>query len=390
MIDQSQEKPRRRKKISWQLLYILATLIVLLILGGSDAQLAALFSGGLPIQRLWLVLCALAMIGFWLFQTFSYQYIARIVEAKTSLWTSLRITLLGEYYSAITPFASGGQPMQVGYYRRYGVTAAKAAMIIAVRYVGYISAICICYIVSVAVSGARILAEFPLVFWLTAAGFLVNFASIVMVAGLLWRPSLVERAGMWVIRLWTCFKPFASKREKWEHSFRGGMQEFSLAAQCIRANPLRCLVAMAIMLISVFCMFSVAYLVYRALGLTQNHYFELFAMQLFLYLATSFAPTPGATGATEGGFYLFFAMVFPQGLLYSAMLVWRLFTYYSHLLIGGVLVVLDELLTMRRKKAAGALYTEETEAMDSTAPVQAQEDATAAPDRADAQQDADV
>ncbi|MEA5145907.1 MAG: hypothetical protein VB041_07715, partial [Candidatus Limiplasma sp.] len=97
MIDQSQEKPRRRKKISWQLLYILATLIVLLILGGSDAQLAALFSGGLPIQRLWLVLCALAMIGFWLFQTFSYQYIARIVEAKTSLWTSLRITLLGEY-----------------------------------------------------------------------------------------------------------------------------------------------------------------------------------------------------------------------------------------------------------------------------------------------------
>ena len=382
MIEQSQEKPPRRRKISWQLLYILCTLIVLLILGGSDAQLAALFSGGLPIRRQWLFLCALAMVGFWVFQAFSYQYIARIVAEKTSFWTSLRITLLGEYYSAITPFASGGQPMQIAYYRRYGVAAPKAAMIIAVRYVGYISAICICYIVGVTVSGARILSEFPLVFWLTALGFVINFASIVMVAALLLRSSLVERAGLWLIRRLTRFRALAAKREKWEKGFLSGMQEFALAADCIRENPLRCLVAMAIMLLSVFCMFSVAYLVYRALGLTQSHYVELFAMQLFLYLSASFAPTPGATGATEGGFYLFFAMVFPQGLLYSAMLVWRMFTYYSHLVIGGLLVVLDELLTLRHNKKAAAQAVAQADAPPPAGQTDAQADVTADPDRA--------
>ncbi len=357
-------KPPRKRSLLWQLLYILVTLVVLLWLGTNDAQLTALLSGGLPIQRQWLVYCALAMLGFWLLQAFAYQYIGRIVEARASFWTSLRITLFGEYYSAITPFASGGQPMQIAYYRRYGVNAAKAAMILAVRYVGYISAICVCYIVSVSVSGARILAAHPLVFWLTAFGFVINFASIVMVATLLLRSSFVQRVGLWLIGRITRIRPLAAKRDKWSEAFLKGMEEFTLAAECIRNNPMRCLLAMGMMLASVFCIFSVAYLVYRALGLSQSGYFDLFAMQLFLYLAASFAPTPGATGATEGGFYLFFAMVFPQNLLYSAMLVWRLFTYYVHLLIGGLLVVADTLGGIRRRRGGTPADTGNAEEND--------------------------
>jgi len=101
---------------------------------------------------------------------------------------------------------------------------------------------------------------------------------------------------------------------------------------------------------SVLCEFSVAYLVYRALGLTSEGYLALFSMQTFLYLAVSFAPTPGGAGATEGGFYLFFAMVFPQNVLFSAMLVWRLFTYYSQLILGAGFVVADELRSIRRQR----------------------------------------
>ncbi len=340
----------RKRRLLWPLLYILGTLLLIFLLGGSDPQLITLFSGRLPVQAGWLLLCALAMLGFWLWQTVAYQYIGNIVGARISFGKNLRITLFGEYYSAITPFASGGQPMQIAYFKRYGVNAAKASSILAVRYIGYISAICVCYLLALAWRGQRILADFPLVFWLTALGFVVNFASIVMVGMLLFRSSMVRRIGLWVIDRLTRMPFFKQRRSRWNAAYLHGVEEFGLAAECIRSHPYRSLLAFVLMLLSVVCMYSVAYLVYRALGLTQSSYLELFSMQLFLYLAVAFVPTPGGTGASEGGFYLFFAMVFPKSLLYSAMLLWRLFTYYTHLLIGGALVVADELRALRRRR----------------------------------------
>lgn len=346
---QGGQEPRKRSLL-WPLLYILGTLLLIFFLGGTDPQLITLFSGKLPVQIGWLLLCALAMLGFWLWQTLAYQYIGDIVGARISFGKNLRITLFGEYYSAITPFASGGQPMQIGYYKRYGVNAAKASSILAVRYIGYISAICVCYLLSLAWLGQRILTDYPLVFWLTALGFVINFASIVMVGMLLFRSSLVRRIGLWVIARLTRLPFFKHRRDRWSAAYLRGVDEFNLAAECIRSHPYRCLFAFLLMLLSVLCMFSVAYLVYRSLGLAQSSYLELFSMQLFLYLAVAFVPTPGGTGASEGGFYLFFSMVFPKSLLYSAMLLWRLFTYYTHLLIGGALIVADELRALRRRR----------------------------------------
>lgn len=339
-----------RRRLLWQFIYIFGTLLLILLLGGNDRQLASLFSGRLPLDGRWLVLCALAMVLFWLLQACAFAGIERVVDARTSFWVSLRITLFGEYYSAITPFATGGQPMQVGYYKRYGVSPAKASSILAVRYIGYLSTICALYLCALAANGRRVLAEYPLVFWLTALGFLLNFLSIVMVALLLSRASLVRSAGERIVRGLTRLRFLQSRREPWLQALDKGVREFSVAAACILRNPLRCLGAFVLLLGGVLCEFSVAYLVYRGIGLHEASYFELLAMQVFLYLAVSFAPTPGAAGATEGGFYLFFAMVFPQPLLYSAMLLWRLFTYYMQLLVGGLLVVTDELLNLRRSR----------------------------------------
>lgn len=352
-------KPRNRK-LWWQLGYIFGTLVLILFLGGSDPQLISLFSGKLSVDWGWLALCMAAIVSFWLWQAYAYWYIGDIVEARTSFWTSLRVTLFGEYYSAITPFASGGQPMQIGYYKRYGITAAKASSILAVRYIGYISAICLCYVMGLTVGGGRILHDYPLVFWLTALGFVINFLSILMVAMLLFKPQFVRRMGLWTIRQLTKLPFFKHKQAKWDAAYLKGVEEFSLAAECIRSHPYRCLLAFGMMLLSVLSMFSIAFFVYRSLGLTEHGYLELFSMQLFLYLAVSFAPTPGATGATEGGFYLFFAMVFPKNLLYSAMLLWRLFTYYTNLLVGGVLVVSDELQTLRKRRKGMPAAPDET------------------------------
>ncbi|MDR2903589.1 MAG: flippase-like domain-containing protein, partial [Clostridiales bacterium] len=51
-------------------------------------------------------------------------------------------------------------------------------------------------------------------------------------------------------------------------------------------------------------------------------------------MITAFVPIPGAAGAAEGSFYLFFAIFFGESLLLSAVLIWRVITYYSCIAAG--------------------------------------------------------
>ena len=44
-------------------------------------------------------------------------------------------------------------------------------------------------------------------------------------------------------------------------------------------------------------------------------------------------PLPGAAGASEGSFYVFFSMFFTSATIKPATLLWRIITYYSVILI---------------------------------------------------------
>ena len=341
-----------RRKLLWQLAYIFGTLALLIVLGFSDPDLLSLFAGKLTLNGFWLAMCAVGMVLFWGLQACVYALTSHIVGCRVSFFTNVRIAMFGEYYSAITPFASGGQPMLIAYYKRYKVTVAKSSSILAVRYIGYVGSVVIFYLYSLVTQGAWIFQSHPLMFWLTTLGFLVNFLSILGIALLLMRASLVRKVGLWTVDTITKLPFLKNKREAWTDQYLKGVKEFTAAALCIREHPVQCLFVLLLSLGSVAGEFSVAYFVYRAMGLTGASFSMLFAMQTFLYLAVSFVPTPGGTGASEGGFYLFFALVFPKTVLYSAMLIWRLFTYYSQLLLGAIFVITDELIAVRVRAKA--------------------------------------
>jgi uncharacterized protein (TIRG00374 family) len=93
--------------------------------------------------------------------------------------------------------------------------------------------------------------------------------------------------------------------------------------------------------LQVLGLMSIAYCVYRALGLNAFSYPEILTLQFLLHIAASFTPLPGASGAQEGGFYIFFQHVFPAENLVGALLLWRFFTYYFTLIIGMIGIIAD-------------------------------------------------
>ena len=60
-------------------------------------------------------------------------------------------------------------------------------------------------------------------------------------------------------------------------------------------------------------------------------------LSFILYAGISFIPTPGNSGAADLSFYLLFSVGVPfMGLAFSAMVLWRILSFYSYIIIGFV------------------------------------------------------
>ena len=84
-----------------------------------------------------------------------------------------------------------------------------------------------------------------------------------------------------------------------------------------------------------------------------NNWYQLLTISFLLYISACYTPLPGASGAQEGGFLLYYDGIIPGDRIGLALLVWRFFTYYMFLIVGVVDVILDKVLISmenRRKK----------------------------------------
>ena len=91
---------------------------------------------------------------------------------------------------------------------------------------------------------------------------------------------------------------------------------------------------------------SVAYCTYRGFGLRGVPFWQVTGTQVLLYIGASCFPMPGASGASEGTFYLAFSPLFGDYLT-TAMLIWRLASYYLTIVLGYIAVVAERMAPRR-------------------------------------------
>ena len=87
--------------------------------------------------------------------------------------------------------------------------------------------------------------------------------------------------------------------------------------------------------------------VYHAFGQHGTHWYQLLTLSCLLYVSASYTPLPGASGAQEGGFVLYFGRIFLNGTIGMALLTWRFFTFYIFLIVGIGMVLLEKIILRR-------------------------------------------
>jgi len=61
-----------------------------------------------------------------------------------------------------------------------------------------------------------------------------------------------------------------------------------------------------------------------------------------LMMITSLVPTPGTTGGAEGLGVFFLGKFFINSPILSVILVWRIITYYSTIVFGGIFTIASQ------------------------------------------------
>ena len=178
-------------------------------------------------------------------------------------------------------------------------------------------------------------------------GLVVNGFSIIFFPSLFIKPVLhsICRFAKWLVKKMGFLRRFGllDSIDRFEADFGSYRENF-------REKRLSVLWGILLSIPQFILQMSVIYFVFRAFGYHSISYWEVFAVQSLLQVSVSFMPMPGASGAQEIGFSAFFRNYFARDDLYSAVMVWRFFTYYLVVIAGALLVVIDQFLYGRRKK----------------------------------------
>ena len=125
------------------------------------------------------------------------------------------------------------------------------------------------------------------------------------------------------------------------------LESYQTSAKYIKEHKILMLKTVITTVVQMIAYYSVPYWIYLAFGLTEYNIFEILTLQAVLYATVSGIPSPGAVGASEGGFLGIFRNAFPETIISSAMLLTRGANFYLFIIISAIIVMIS---TFREKR----------------------------------------
>ncbi len=345
-MDEKSLKKKKRQNI-FRIIYIFGTIFIIFLIGLLSNEIQEIKEILPRINLKWIGISFISVILFWLSDALLLGHITSYIFTKQKFNKSLKIGIMGLYYGALTPFASGGQPMQVVYMKHDGIPLGVSTAIITLKFIVYELSLCFLYIVAMILKGSIFYTNYHHAFWLTTIGFLLNLIAVAFISMGMLNRKVTENIVHRFIHFLSKIK-IIRKEEKRNAKIDKLIDDFNISSAYIKNNMLNFLISIFISIFNMAFLFAIPYFIYRAFGLNQEPFILIFTLQAFLFLAVSLVPLPGAAGASEGGFYLFFSSMFGSIPVFMPMIIWRFFTYYLILLVGSFLVVLRELVHIHR------------------------------------------
>ncbi len=282
---------------------------------------------------------------------FGYVIRLRILSAGKLSWIQcLRIILLWEFGSAVTPSVIGGTGIATFFIWKEGLPIGKSTAIVAAT--SFLDELYFSLMFPIifilfsnndlfVIQGAETyINQF---FYFALIGYLFKFSwTIFMAYSIFVNPKLIGKFISTIFKLWIL--------KKWRNKAVKFGEDFKISSDQLKSKPLKFWLKAGL---ATFLSWTSRYWVlnFLILALVSSLIIErvdyfvpiaehllIFARQLIMWIMMLVIPTPGGSGFIETVFLNYMADFIPVvGFVAIMALVWRLVTYYPYLIIGAII-----------------------------------------------------
>lgn len=288
------------------------------------------------IKNVDLKFALIAILSMLVYLTCEAINIGRMLKAlgeKSQFFKNFKYALIGFFFSAITPAASGGQPMQIYFMYKDKINVANSTLALLVNLlcmqITTISLAIISLYFNISYMSSGIILFFII-------GILLNLSALSLLLIAIFSSTLLDKLVGFIIKIMKSLKlkKFDILKEKLEKE----VTSYKENAVYIRKNKYVLFKNLLTSYLQFFIYFSISYWVYRGLGFNTFNILKITSLQSIVFATVSGIPSPGAVGVNEGAFISIFKNVFPAHTLKSAMLLSRGISFYLFVIISGLVV----------------------------------------------------
>lgn len=282
----------------------------------------------------WFLVALLLMIGRDLGFTIRYRY---LTDKFLSWKQCVKVTLLAEFGSAVSPSTIGGSSMAVLFLAKENLSVGKSTTMV---------------FVTLLLDEMFFVVTFPILWLLLPTGSLFSDISAVevsilslfivayiikviicvsLIVGLFFKPQAIKWLLLSIFRL-----PFL---RKWQKAAEKVGNDIILSSSEVKGKGAKYwfpLIAATVL------SWSSRYLVVNAIFMAffpVTDHLLIFARQFVMWILMVISITPGGSGLTELIFDKYLSVLIPiAGLAPIIIVIWRLLSYYNYLFIGAFLV----------------------------------------------------
>ncbi len=288
---------------------------------------------------------AVAILFYFIYIVLRAYIIYKSVDDKKKLTfkEAIKHNIITQFFNGITPFSTGGQPMEVYMLTEHNISIAKATSVTIINFIFYQTALVIYGIIVVIYN--MIFNLFPkatMLNNLVTLGFIVNILVIVVLYIVTLSKKITKKTLNSIINILYRFK-IVKNKEKQKERFEQKLDDFHDSAKILRKNRRLFIEGILINFLSLSFFYAIP--LFIACGFndfTSLNLLQAITASVYIYIMGSFVPIPGASGGIEYGFIKFFGNFFKTVSLNTLLLVWRFITYYLGMIVGAILLSIEK------------------------------------------------
>jgi len=331
---------KRKHIISSLFLIVLAVITAWIIVKNND--MGAVASAIEQMKIGWLVLCIVIALLFVVMEGVIIWYLLRPLNENAQLKHCISWSFIGNFFSGITPSATGGQPAQLYYMKHRGIKISEGTPVLMTVAVLYKFVLVIIGIAIFLFWNKSLCQYFGGYLWVYCLGLSLNIIVVSVLIFVMVSPDCSKKVVMGIEKLLLRIKILKHSEQRTAGLIRA-VAEYQEVVTCFKANPLKMGIAVGLTFFQRICAFCMTYLVYCGMGMSGTGPLTVVLLQACIIIASDMLPLPGSVGVAEMLYSIVFAGVFSGSFLTASMCITRGISFYLVLLISLAVLIFNQL-----------------------------------------------